>query len=206
MQLARSIALFATGALGFSAGWWLHEPMATSSEHALVSVDAMARKLDSVEVAVADIKNRLSNRRDVTPGSAERVPEVNVAQGSQDTVLAAVDGLRKELAELRLQLTGGPVASDTDVAPVEKNVAALDTARASIDQDRNQSRLHHFGWSPLQVYRRYGLPDLSGNFSGTQIWGYSLSNDRAIYFLFDNGIVQTVSPFPPSGVPPFVPK
>ena len=84
-------------------------------------------------------------------------------------------------------ITSGELPEAADSIP--KNVDKVLEARLLYLGDRQAAERAHFCWTPLRVYRTYGMPDRV-HWSGDQhSWSYRTYNDGSIHFRFKDGVV-----------------
>jgi hypothetical protein len=191
MQLASVVAAVVTGAAGFASGLWTAS--SRSELPAPQSQDVVLRRLDRLESSVADwIRGIDATRRD-SPASAERIPDAPKPLESSQ-LLAALDGLKTTVAELQAQLAATGRSSIPDAIAISKDSAALAGIFPADAIDLAHLREHHFCWTPIQVYRTYGLPDASqSDDHGGTVWGYQLADGKKLYFIFSGGTVLRVT-------------
>ena len=98
------------------------------------------------------------------------------------------------MAELQAQLAATGRSSVPDAIAIPKNLAALAGIFPTDAIGVAQLREHHFCWTPIQVYRTYGLPDASqSDDHGGTVWGYQLADGKKLYFFFSGGTVLRVT-------------
>jgi hypothetical protein len=191
MQFASVVAAVVTGAAGFAAGLW------TGSSRGEVpapqSQEVVLRRLDRLESSVADWIRGIDTARHESLAPAERTPE-SKAPLESPPILAALDELKTAVAELQAQFAATGRSSVPDAIAIPKNPAALAGIFPADAIDLAHLREHHFCWTPIQVYRTYGLPDASqSDDHGRTVWGYQLADGKKLYFIFSGGIVLRVT-------------
>jgi hypothetical protein len=191
MQFASVVAAVVTGAAGFAAGLW------TGSSHgelpALQSQEVVLRRLDRLESSVAEWIRGIDTARHESPAPAERTRDAPAPLESSQ-LLAALDSLKTTVAELQAQLAATGRSSVPDAIAVPKNLGALAGIFPVDAIGLAQLREHHFCWTPIQVYRTYGLPDASqSDDHGGTVWGYQLADSKKLYFFFSGGTVLRVT-------------
>jgi hypothetical protein len=169
--------------LGFAAGFFFHRPFAKE----IPTVDGSRTELVAISQQLQSMNMSLESMRQRIPSSAIRQPE-SPPSNEEPAVTNDIRELRRVLEEFRIRISSmEPTSvSNQSLVHVAKNVSRLREVWDGLGNQGDAANANHFLWTPIDVYREYGMPDLTRSIQGDTAWQYWICDhdEWAQYLVF----------------------
>ncbi len=157
----------------------------------LLETDAGPRPLQSSQGEVdSSLRDEIASLRKALQSKAPMVlPPISTRSSDDSTVWPP------ELVEqLQAAMQGGSSGASVGVvARTPKNETLVQEVATSFLQDRRAVVEQYFCWTPVMIYRQFGMPDSAkATKSAETLWGYKSDGRGDLVFRFHNGVVIDV--------------
>ncbi len=183
--------------VAFALGWILRSASTESLPSGAATSADLQRLTKTIDERLAAMEHRLDSL--VAPASAPTnpaaPPETAEAKRSADGASAATpEELLRRLDALAARFEAFQASMSMPQEIKEKDVDAVEAMMQEYHADPVKGHRLHFGATRVDLYRKYGMPDLTSRSGLTNEWFYyPRQGDDAIRFSIEDGVVQHTS-------------
>jgi len=195
--MLKGLVQSAVAIVAFAIGWVLRSALTESAPSGAATSADLQRLTKTVDERLAAMAQRLDSLAAPVsaPAAPASTPETADAKRSADGASAATpEELLRRLDALASRFEAFQASMSMPQEIKEKDVDAVEAMMQEYRADPVKGHRLHFGATRADLYRKYGMPDLTSRSGLTIEWFYyPRQGDDAIRFSIEDGVVQHTS-------------